>query len=221
MNKVSAIIVAAGEGRRFGRAKQFALLKGKPVLGWTLEIFQTHEKVSEIILVLGNDPGKEKFLNRYPKIKAVVRGGEKRQDSVLSGFSQLNPEDSEIVLIHDGVRPLVSPELISRVIKATEKRGAVIPVVTISDTVKFVEGEKVSHTLEREKLRRIQTPQGFVYSILEEALKRADQEKFYGTDEASLVERIGGEVFVVKGDVPNIKITDHHDIRIAEALLGD
>jgi len=221
MRRVSAIIVAAGEGRRFGSVKQFALIKGKSVLDWSLEKFEAHEKVSEIILVLRDEREKEIYFSRYRKMTVVVRGGEKRQDSVIAAFSEVYPEKTDIVLVHDGVRPLVEKDVISRVIEATEKLGAAIPALPIEDTIKRVEGKKVSRTLERSKLRRIQTPQGFFYSILEEALNKARKDNFYGTDEASLVERIGKKVFIVRGDSRNIKITGQEDLRIAEALLED
>lgn len=221
MKVVSAIIVAAGEGRRFGSAKQFALIKGKPVIDWSLERLEVHEKIAETILVVRDERGKDKYFDRYLKLKAVVKGGEKRQDSVIAGFNQINPEKTGIVLVHDGVRPLVGEDLISRIIEAAEKWGAAIPVLPIEDTVKLVEGKVISRTLDRSKLFRVQTPQGFFYSILNEALKKAIEDGFYGTDEAALVERIGGKVFAVKGDSLNIKITDKEDLRIAEALIED
>jgi len=219
MSVVSVIIVAAGEGRRFGGAKQFARLRDKTVLDWSLEKFELHQRVSEIILVLKEEKDKERYLNRYKKLSAVVKGGEKRQDSVMAGFNQVEPEKGKIVLIHDAVRPLVEKDLISRVIEGTEEQGAVIPAIPLEDTVKRVAGEKVVDTMERSSLFRIQTPQGFLYSVLEKALKRAREDGFYGTDEASLVERLGQSVFVVKGDEKNIKITSQEDLKIAEAFL--
>ena len=221
MKKVTVIVVAAGEGRRFGFAKQFALLKGKPVLDWCLDTFEAHKKVEEVVLVLKDDSVKQGYLERYGKIVAVTRGGEKRQDSVLSGFRQINPEKAGIVLVHDGVRSLVSEDLINRVIQATLEKGAVVPAVPVKDTIKFVEGKEVSQTLEREKLFRIQTPQGFFYHVLKKALDKAQEDSFYGTDEASLVERTGERVCVVEGDPKNIKITTPDDLSIAEVYLGD
>ncbi len=221
MSIASTIIVAAGEGRRFGGPKQFSLLRGKPVLDWALEKFETHEKVSEIILVLREKKGEERYLNRYKKLTAVVQGGDRRQESVLAGFNQIEPEKNKIVLIHDAVRPLVEKDLISRVIGGAEKHGAVIPAVPLEDTIKLVEEEKVVDTLERAKIYRVQTPQGFLYPLLEEALNKAKEDGFYGTDEASLVERIGREVLIVEGDDRNIKITSQEDLKIAEALLED
>ncbi|MFB0566475.1 MAG: 2-C-methyl-D-erythritol 4-phosphate cytidylyltransferase [Candidatus Aminicenantaceae bacterium] len=219
MEWVSAIIVAAGEGKRFGSTKQYSLLKGKPVLEWTLERFEEHDKVDEIILVLKDEKHKERILSKFRKIASVVRGGKKRQDSVFKGFSQIDPEKAGVVLIHDGVRPLVENDFISRVIEVAMEKGAAIPAIPVEDTVKEVSGHEVLRTLEREKLYRIQTPQGFLYPILNEALEKAREENYYGTDEASLVERTGKRVFIAQGDPRNIKITTPEDLKIVEALL--
>jgi 2-C-methyl-D-erythritol 4-phosphate cytidylyltransferase len=219
MDKVTAIIVAAGEGQRFGAPKQFAPLREKPVLEWCLGCFNTHVQVAEIILVLMSDIEKEEYIRRFPKITAVVTGGKHRQDSVTAGFNQIDPQKTGFVLIHDGVRPLVDHALLSRIITATKEKGAAVPVIAIEDTVKAVEGEKVLRTVDRAKLRRVQTPQGFSYSLLKEALDRAREDNYIGTDEAALVERIGKEVVVVEGDPRNIKITTPDDIQVAEVYL--
>jgi len=221
MKKVSVIIAAAGEGKRFGSAKQFAKLKGRPVLDWALETFDSHVKVTDIILVVKEDWLREKYMRRFPKLSAVVHGGERRQDSVMAGFNQVVPRKNTIVLVHDGVRPLVGKDLITRVIEAAEKNGAAIPGIPFEDTIKHIKEEKVLRTLDRKALLRIQTPQGFSYDILEEALTQAKKDNFYGTDEASLVERLGKEVYVVEGDTRNIKITSPEDIQIAESLVAD
>jgi len=221
MKRVSVIVVAAGEGKRFGGTKPYALLKGKPILEWSLDAFETHEAVDEVVLVLKDDSRKKDYSGRFTKIVAVARGGEKRQDSVLSGFRQIDPTKAEIVLVHDGVRPLVSSELIGRIIEAVQEKGAVVPVIPLKDTVKRVDGQEVKQTLEREKLFRVQTPQGFYYSVLKAAFDQAGKEDFYGTDEAVLVEKTGTKVYVVEGDPRNIKITTPEDIKIAEAFLGD
>jgi len=219
MKRVSAIIVAAGEGQRFGSLKQFVPLGGKPVLDWCLEAFEAHADVDEIVLVVKDEAKGKEYLQRYGKVSAVVRGGKKRQDSVLFGFQQLDPAQTDIVLVHDGVRPFIRGALISRVIQATRERGAVIPVIPVEDTIKIVEGEDVKRTLEREKLFRVQTPQGFLYATLKKALDKASEEGFYGTDEASLVERAGERVTVVKGDVRNIKVTTPEDLKMAEVFF--
>lgn len=221
MKRVSAIIVAAGGGERFGSPKQLSLLKGKTVLDWSLEKFETHEAVDEIVLVIRKKQGEEKAPARYKKIVAVVEGGERRQDSVLNGFKMIDPKKAGIVLVHDGVRPLVSQDLISRVIAVTAQKGAAIPALPIEETVKEVSGEEVLRTLERKELFRVQTPQGFSYSILKKALDKASEEGYYGTDEASLVERIGKKVYIVQGDPKNVKITVPEDLRAAEAFLED
>ncbi len=221
MSEVTVIIVAAGEGRRFGFSKQFALLGGKSVLDRCLEMFEAHKKVEAIVLVLKDVGLKKEYLKRYRKIVAVAKGGKRRQDSVFSGFRQIDPEKAEIVLVHDGVRSLVSEDLIDRVIEATREAGAAVPAIPVEDTIKLVEGGEVSRTLDREKLFRVQTPQGFSYPILKAALDKAREENFYGTDEASLAERIGKKVFVVQGDPKNIKITTPEDLRIAEVFIED
>lgn len=221
MNKVTAIVVAAGEGQRFGAPKQFAPLKGKSVLEWCLECFNNHVQVADIVLVLRSDIEKEEYIRRFHKITAVVTGGEHRQDSVMAGFNQIDPQKTSVVLIHDGVRPLVDHALLSRVIAATRENGAAVPVLAIEDTVKAVEGDKVLRTVDREQLRRVQTPQGFSCAILKAALDQAREDNTYNTDEAALVERIGQEIVIVEGDPKNIKITTPEDIRIAEVYLED
>ncbi len=221
MDRVTAIIVAAGEGRRFGLAKQFALLKGKTVLDWCLEKFDRHDEVDDIILVLGEGGEIQEYRQSYKKVASVVRGGERRQDSVYSGLSCVEERETALVLVHDGVRPLVGEDLIGRVIEAAGEKGAVVPVIPVDDTIKRVEGERVIQTEDRTRLFRSQTPQGFSCSLLKEAFIRARDEGFYGTDEASLVERMGKEVFIVQGDPRNIKITTHVDLRMAEVLIDD
>jgi 2-C-methyl-D-erythritol 4-phosphate cytidylyltransferase len=221
MNRVAVIIVAAGEGQRFGAPKQFIPLADKAVLEWCLELFEKHIQVAKIILVLMSDVQKKEYKERYRKITHVVTGGEHRQDSVFAGFNQIDPSETDYVLIHDGVRPLVSHELVNRVINATKRSGAAIPVIPVEDTVKLIEGDKIMDTLDRTKIRRVQTPQGFSYQVLKTALSRARDEEYFGTDEATLVERMGGEVALVEGDPKNIKITTPDDLRIVEALIED
>jgi 2-C-methyl-D-erythritol 4-phosphate cytidylyltransferase len=219
MRKVTAIIVAAGKGKRFGSSKQFALLRGKPILDWSIENLSAHPEVDEIILVLPDETRKEEFFRRHRKVRAVVRGGLRRQDSVWQGFEKVDSREVELVLIHDGVRPLLSQEIITRVIGKARTSGAAIPAIPVEETIKEVVRGEVLGTLDRERLYRVQTPQGFSYSLLEKALRRAREEGYYGTDEAGLVERIGHRVAVVEGDPRNIKVTTPADLRIAEALF--
>jgi len=219
MSGTSAIIVAAGAGKRFGEPKQFAYLRAKPVLEWTLERFEAHPEVEEIVLVLPDEQDLKHYRMRYGKILDIVRGGEKRQDSVWQGFRLLTASAPEVVLVHDGARPLVGPDLISRVIAAARADGAAVPVLPIEDTVKEVRDGRVAGTVDRTLLFRAQTPQGFRYDVLKKALDAARRDRFYGTDEAALVERVGLPVTAVAGDPRNIKITTPVDIPIAEALL--
>jgi 2-C-methyl-D-erythritol 4-phosphate cytidylyltransferase len=215
----SAIIVAAGAGKRFGAMKQFAYLRGKPVLEWTLEKFQAHPAIDAIVLVLPDERDRKHYQMRYGKICDVVRGGEERQDSVWQGFRLLDPEATELVLVHDGARPLVDPVLISRIIDEARAEGAAVPVVPLDDTVKEVRDGRVVRTVDRSDIFRVQTPQGFLYATLKKALDAARRDRFAGTDEAMLVEWAGLAVRTVPGDPRNVKITTPLDIVIAEALL--
>jgi 2-C-methyl-D-erythritol 4-phosphate cytidylyltransferase len=220
MSRVFAVVVAAGEGRRFGGAKQFAALRGRPVLDWSLAAFETNPYIDAIVLVLAHPGEGGKYAARYPKISAVVRGGERRQDSVANGIEGLKGEDGDIVLVHDGARPLVTQELIERVVDAARETGAAVPAVRIDDTIKEAEKDRVVRTLDRSRLFRAQTPQGFTLGLLQRALERAKAEGAEGTDEASLVERLGLPVALVPGDPRNIKITSPLDLTMAEAFLG-
>jgi 2-C-methyl-D-erythritol 4-phosphate cytidylyltransferase len=218
---VSAVVVAAGQSRRFGSPKQFALLKGKSVLERSIQAFDEHPRVAEIILVLPDEKHGRKFKNAFPKISGVVKGGARRQDSVFEGFRRIDPRRADIVLVHDGARPLVTKELIQRIIEKVEARGAAVPVIPVEDTVKETAGGEILRTLERAALVRVQTPQGFSYNLLKRALEKAKRDGVFGTDEAALVEKLGAKVFTVPGDPRNIKITTPSDFIMAEALLED
>ncbi|MFZ2054111.1 MAG: 2-C-methyl-D-erythritol 4-phosphate cytidylyltransferase [Candidatus Aminicenantales bacterium] len=221
MTKVTAIIVAAGEGRRFGSAKQFALLRGRSVLDHSLAAYAAHPEVDEIVLVLPEEESGSEYRKGSGKVVAVVGGGARRQDSVARGFECVDCRPADIVLVHDGARPLVGREVISRVIAKARECGAAIPVVPVDDTIKETAGGMVIRTLERRSLQRVQTPQGFAREVLERALQKAREDGFYGTDEAALVERAGHPVAVVAGDPRNIKITSPADLKFAEAFLED
>jgi 2-C-methyl-D-erythritol 4-phosphate cytidylyltransferase len=219
VSRTAALVVAAGTGMRFGGPKQFAYLRAKPVLEWTLERFQAHEAVDDIVLVLPDEQDFKHYRLRYGKIVDIVRGGERRQDSVWQGFRLLPASETGLVLVHDGARPLASADLVSRVIAATRVLGAAVPVLPVEETVKEVRDGTVVRTLDRTLLARAQTPQGFLYPLLKKALETARKDRFQGTDEASLAERAGIPVGAVDGDPRNIKITTPVDLRIAEALL--
>lgn len=221
MGKTYVIVVAAGRSQRFGLDKLKIYIKGKSVLDRTLERLELHPEIDEIILVVNEESIKQNDYKEYPKVTKVVKGGLKRQDSMTAGFREIKPDPESLVLIHDGARPLVKKALVSRIIKAAKEKGAAVPVVPIQDTIKSVKEERVTKTLRREELYRCQTPQGFRYSVLKPALERALNEGYSATDEASLVERMGGRVIVVPGDYTNIKVTYPEDIKIAEAFLED
>lgn len=221
MSKVSVLIVAAGEGRRFGAAKQFALLKGETLLDRCLGTFEMDGAVDEIILVLPDPGQRDSLRGNYRKIASVVKGGARRQDSVRNGFRELLARDEDIVLVHDGARPLVNGDLINRVILEASRSGAAVPVLALEDTVKEVGDSAIVRTHDRNTLYRAQTPQGFFHEVLEEAFAAAERDSFSGTDEAMLVERTGRRVAAVAGDLRNIKITTPLDLKIAEVFLAD
>jgi 2-C-methyl-D-erythritol 4-phosphate cytidylyltransferase len=207
MKRTAAVIVAAGSGARFGGPKQFALLGGRPLVEWSCAAFQAHPRVEDIILVLPETAAGAEYLRRFPKIRAVA-----------AGVSRLDERRTGVILVHDGARPLVSAGLIDRVIEAAEKRGAAVPAVPCRDTLKEIDGGRVVRTLDRGRLGRVQTPQGFASALLRRALAAASAEGISGTDEAALVERLGEEVAVVSGDPENIKITTPLDLIAAEAI---
>ncbi len=218
-SKVSAIILSAGKGKRFDDPlpKQFHLLKGKPVFEWSLEAFSFHELVDSIVLVIDNPSIWEGIKEKYPKIENIVKGGERRQDSVINGLSVLKEE--HIVLIHDAVRPLVSKELITRVIGGVKEYRSAIPVIDEIDSLKIIENDKVVSSLKREKVFRVQTPQGFYLKDILYSHKIGKEKEIFVTDDSELMERAGFEVRTVDGEITNIKITTKIDLMIAEAIL--
>jgi 2-C-methyl-D-erythritol 4-phosphate cytidylyltransferase len=221
VRRVTAVIVAAGEGRRFGGPKPFALLGGRPLLGRCVEAFENHEGVDAIVIVLPDVRLGEGLARNFRKVATVVAGGPRRQDSVRNGFNAVHGSGRDIVLIHDGARPLAGSALIGRVIDEASRSGAAIPVLPMEDTVKEVRDSAVVRTHDRTAIFRAQTPQGFYYEVLQEAFAAAERDAFSGTDEAMLVERTGRRVAAVAGDLRNIKITTPLDLKIAEALLAD
>ena len=223
--KVCAIIPAGGQGTRMGGTvpKQFQALRGKPILHYTLRALQESELIDSLVLVV---PEKElentrtDWLERPPVVKQVVVGGEKRQDSVFNGYQAL-PTDTDIVLVHDGVRPFLSREMIQETIHTAGKFGAAITAIPVHDTLKQVDDSGlVQRTVEREGLWRVQTPQAFRYDLLGEAFRNAQADSFYGTDEAALIEHLGQEVRVVDGSEWNLKITRQEDLVLGESIVA-
>jgi len=222
---VCAIIPAGGQGTRMGGTvpKQFQALRGKPILHYTLKTLQESELIDSLVLVVPQNElenARADWLERPPVVKQVVVGGEKRQDSVFNGYQAL-PADTDIVLVHDGVRPFLSKEMIRVTIEAAEKWGAAITAIPVNDTLKKVDGSgKVERTVEREGLWRVQTPQAFRYDLLGQAFRKAQADSFYGTDEASLIEYLGQEVRVVDGSEWNLKITRPEDLVLGESIVA-
>jgi len=223
--KVTALIVAAGSGKRIGGSvkKQFLEINKKPVLIHTLERFQHCKDVDDIIVVVPEDniaDIKDIIFNNSDlnKVKQIIPGGRERYFSVFEGLKAV-PENTDYVAVHDGVRPLVTVEKISRVIQAANKYGSAILGVIPKDTIKSVESGFVDETVNRDTMITVQTPQVFKKEVLVEAYLHAFETKQFGTDDAALVENLGYRIFVVKGDYKNIKITSAEDVLIAEKLL--
>jgi 2-C-methyl-D-erythritol 4-phosphate cytidylyltransferase len=229
--KIIAIVPAAGLGRRFGSGtnKPFQTLGGKPLIVWSLKALEAVSEIIEVIPVLkpwDMEAGQKLFEEEgFAKIKRIAPGGKERQDSVYSGLK--HAEDTNcIVLIHDGVRPLISTHLVEELIKQMsdavrnkEECDGIIPGVPVKDTIKETEDGFVSKTLKRSSLWAVQTPQVFPYKKILGAYEKAAREGYYATDDAALIERYGGTIKVIMGSYTNIKITTPEDLYIAEALL--
>ncbi len=236
---IVAIVPAAGLGKRFGPGtnKPLLTLGGKPLVVWPLEVLQSVSEIAEIIPVLKIEDMEQgrRIFEEYnlSKIKRIAAGGKERQDSVYNGL-KLIEDDNCIVLIHDGVRPLVEKELIERTIaelialstppeKGTKGASGgidgVIPGVPLKDTVKEAVDGIIKSTLKRDSLWAVQTPQFFLYKKLRTAYDQAMKEGFYSTDDSALVEHYGGKIKVIMGSYRNIKVTTPEDLDIAEFLL--
>jgi len=239
--KADAVIVSAGKGLRFmeGKSarvgttvvptpdhgkKQFHFLGGKPILAHSLEKFETCPLIRSILLVVGEedmDYCLKEIVERYgfQKISQIVPGGKRRQDSVKNGIDAL-PKDTDIVAIHDGVRPFVTRAMIEDTIQFAVRHGAVVLAMPVRDTIKVSNPDgTVLKTLDRESLWQVQTPQAFQVDVIKEAYYRAAEDGFVGTDDGSLVERLGGKVHLLPGSYMNIKITTPEDLFLADLFL--
>ena len=201
--------------------KQFLEIQGKPILIHTLEKFDKAAGIKNIILVVPReDVETSKILVSQwgiQKVTNVIHGGQERQDSVRNGLEAV-PKDAAFVAIHDGVRPFISSGKIDELVKEAKIHGAVIPVLPVPDTVKKIEDDKVVETMNREILKRVQTPQCFRVDWIQEAYHQAYQDGCVQTDDAALVERLGHPVHAIPGEVTNIKITTYWDLNIAETI---
>jgi len=225
--KTTAIVAGAGQGERIGSkgGKQFLKVAGIPVLARSVLNIESVPEVDEIILVVNAgeiERAREEIVGTYglKKVANIVEGGEWRQDSVFKALRALSP-GVEMVLVHDGARPLATPALFIRAIKALRDCEGVITAVPVVDTVKEVEGGWVVRTPDRRRLWAVQTPQCFRSPALLDAHERANQEGVWATDDAALLERYGHRIRVVEGELTNLKITYPRDIILAEALIEE
>jgi len=227
LSKTAVIIVAAGRGTRAGGppgspAKQYRTLGGKPILSRTIEAFSSHPRIAEIVTVIHPDD-----LDLYAqasvglaKLMEPVLGGSTRQESVRNGLNALAAAPPEIVLIHDAARPFVSADVIDRAIAAARLSGAAVPVLEVADTIAVIEGDARGETLERAKLRSIQTPQSFRYADIRAAHERAAAEgRDDFTDDGAVASHSGLKVSVFAGDPANMKLTTAQDFASSEARL--
>lgn len=218
-----AVIVAAGSASRMGGIdKVMAPLGGEPMILRTVRAFEDCEAVKEIVIVTRKDlmgPIAE-LCSGFTKIRSVVQGGSSRQESVKLGLLAFSKE-VRLAAVHDGARPLVSGELIDKVIRAAHSYGAAAPAIPVKDTIKVFEGGFIAATPDRSTLRAVQTPQVMDRDLLLGALEKAEQEGTALTDDCSAVEHIGMRVRLVEGEERNLKVTTPLDLKIAELLLEE
>ena len=228
--KAFALIPAAGMGKRMGASinKQYLQLDGLPIVARTIAVFEHSPDIEAIFLVI---PEAEIPYCRehvvaacgFRKVSEIVTGGRERQNSVMNGLKAMRPHlaDDDVVVIHDGVRPLITPELLRESIDVACSNDGALVAVPAKDTIKTVRDGIVIDTPDRESLWQAQTPQSFRFGTIYAAHLAAEQDGFIGTDDASLVERRGGAVRIVRGDYRNIKITTPEDLVLAESFLAD
>lgn len=221
----TAIILAAGKSERMGVGtdKAFLSLGSKPLMVWSLLAFEQCREIDRIILVIRKDQqlAAKSVTQMFgiSKLESIVNGGAKRQNSVLNGMKEMNPE-TKIVIVHDAARPCVTPDLITETIKFAKRLGCAVSAARVWDTIKYVErGLTVNYTIDRSKLWAVQTPQACKVELLRRAYDEVVAKKAVVTDEASAVELIGEPVRLVEWERPNIKITTAEDIPLAAAAL--
>lgn len=219
---LTAIIPAAGFGKRFGANKPLALLRGEPLLAWVLKAMEAAPRVTEIIPVVKPADAAAvlalALAHGIKKCTRIAHGGAERQDSVWNALRLI--EGDGAVLVHDGARPLVSQAVITRCIEGMDAHEGAIAAVPPKDTIKQSDdGATVARTLDRSALWCVQTPQVFRLATLRAAYEAAYREGVYATDDSALVERMGGRVRLVMGEYENIKVTTPEDIAVAEAFM--
>lgn len=217
--KVSAVIVAAGSSTRMGSDKLAAVFCGDTVIGHTLAAFQASPEIDELVLVVrkGNETPALEGASGCDKLQRIVTGGSTRTESAWRGVSACDPS-AEIILIHDGARPLVTEKVIRSAVEGAREFGAAVPVTPVTDTIKVGKGGFADSTPDRGALFAAQTPQAFRAELIKAALKDAVDRGLSLTDDCAAVERLGMRVRLVEGDVRNRKITLPADLKIAAAL---
>jgi 2-C-methyl-D-erythritol 4-phosphate cytidylyltransferase len=223
----AALIPAAGRGQRMGLdiEKQFLHLGGKPLLAYTLAQFEATPTIDRIVVIV--PAGRETFCQQevvasggLHKVTHIVAGGETRQKSVMAGFRRLD-KDVDVVVIHDGARPFVTPSLIRAAVDAALVDGSAVAAIPESDTLKRVSAVgTIIETVDRQNLWRAQTPQAFRRAVLQQALAYAAEHNLDTTDEASLIEWLSWPVRIFPGSIWNFKVTSPDDLMLAELLLG-
>ena len=220
-SKLGVVIVAAGTSHRMaGINKLFAPLRGKPLLAWSVDTCQRYSLVQQIVLVLNDEDlarGQELKKERGWSKVTLCPGGARRQDSVREGLGQIS--DCDLVMIHDGARPFLTPDLIEDGLKVIEKTEAVVAAVPVKDTIKLTADEGlIGETLQRDRLWAAQTPQIFSFNVITKAYENLAAEV---TDDATAVERLGYKVQLYMGDYKNIKVTTTEDLALARIIAGE
>lgn len=226
---VHAILGAGGNGTRMRNPmnKSFMLLRGKPVLAYSLQLFQEMPEIHDVTIVINKDWQSHlmELLNRYriTKVKEIVQGGKERQDSMRNAMEALArhaPANDDLVLVHNAANPLVTKEIIRECIRAAQLHRASVAGYRVKDTIKRVHDDgKIIETLNRNELWGMQTPQCMEFGLYYQAHEKAKRENFMGTDDVQLVERLGVKAQVVDGGYDNIKITTPEDLLHAERIL--
>ena len=231
--KIVVIVPAAGLGKRFDSSvrKTFATLDGIPLLAHTLKRLNREPLITDIIPVLRGQDTKTGLeiaeKHKLDKVRWIAAGGPERQDSIYNGMRLLEEmgggvAPDTLILVHDGARPVIPKGTIHRLISAVEGIDGAAPGVPAKETLKSVDQDGIiTSTVDREKIRAIQTPQIFPFSVLKKAYEKAFKDGFYGTDDAALVERIGGKIKIIPGSPLNIKVTTPEDLHLVEYIIAN
>jgi 2-C-methyl-D-erythritol 4-phosphate cytidylyltransferase len=222
--KTFAVIPAGGKGSRIGFSvpKQYLKFNSKELIVYTLEVFQKNRLIDEIIIAAEKPyfPLLKKIKEKYKltKIKKIVDGGKKRQDSVYNALSAINADKDDLIVVHDAARPLLTASVLNNAISIAEKKGNALVCLKAKDTMIKVRGTVDSY-LDRREIYNVQTPQIFKFKDLKKAFEKAYKEKFYSTDESMLVKKLGKKIHIAEGSVLNFKITTKSDIQIFKQLI--